>query len=124
MEFKAYKAEWVLLFIGILCSLISIVFDIKTDDCISWFSRSGSLLVLFAAIVEYRLTSYIFEDIRTANIKNAVKNKAAFQDNKLLQTLTDKKPVLPKSRAILTLTSHIFIILGTAIWGYGDLIVK
>lgn len=124
MEFKKYKVEWILLLIGFLGSLFSVFFDIASESNTTWFARSGSLLVLFAVIVEYRLTQFIFRDIRNANISNAIKNNSAFQDNKLLQVLTDKNPTLPKSRAYLTRISHIFIILGTSIWGYGDLLVK
>ena len=100
--------------------------DFYSEKDTTWFARSGAILVLFAAIVEYRLSSFLFDDIHNAAVKNAIKNAAisTFEDNKLLQALTAIKPKPPKSRATLAISSHIFIIIGTFIWGYGDFIVQ
>ena len=130
MELFKYKIEWSLLFVALVSSIVSLYLDIQlneTNTCegSAWFSRSGAVLVLFAAIVEYRLSSYLFDDIHKAAVKNAVKNQVIGRDNnKLLQSLTDKKPEPPKSRATLALISHVFIVMGTFIWGYSDLVIK
>ena len=52
---RAELVAWevlLLVFAYVVCGL-SAVWSVKTCDG-SWFSRSGSLMVLFAAIVEYR----------------------------------------------------------------------
>jgi hypothetical protein len=124
--FSKYKTEWLLLSGALLMSIVSIFGDISTTIDTNWFARSGAILVLFAAIVEYRLSLFLFDDIHNAAVKNAIKNSviASFEDNKFIQALTAIKPKPPKPRATLAITSHIYIITGTLIWGYGDLIVK
>jgi hypothetical protein len=126
VEFSKYKTEWLLLCGALVIAIGSILADLYSEKDTTWFARSGAILVLFSAIVEYRLSSFLFDDIHKAAVKNAIKNAAisTFEDNKLLYALTAIKPKPPKSRATLAITSHIFIIIGTFIWGYGDFIVK
>lgn len=122
MELSKYKTEWLLLLGALLISMGSVFGDLYSEKDTTWFARSGAILVLFAAIVEYRLSSFLFDDIHSAAVKNAA--LSTFEDNKLLRALTAIKPKPPKSRATLAITSHIFIIIGTFIWGYGDFIVQ
>jgi hypothetical protein len=130
MEFGKYKVECFLLILGIVCTVISIFCDIKSVEDTTWFARSGSLLVLVAAIVEYRLSSYLYDDIDIAAQKTAKKRASMPQisDNslvdKLVKSRITSKPLSPKSRSILSLISQILIIIGTIIWGYGDLFVS
>lgn len=126
MEFSKFKKEWLLLCVACLISVVSIYSDLSTVKETTWLARSGAILVLFAAIVEYRLSAFLFDDIHKAAVKNAIKNTAisTFDNNKLLQALTAIKPKPPTSRATLAIISHLFIIIGTVIWGYGDILIN
>ncbi|MEZ8804263.1 hypothetical protein AB6D78_24195 [Vibrio splendidus] len=130
MKKLQYKKEWALLFIGAIASLISIVLDIYSvqvspGETVAWFARSGAVVVLFSVIVEYRLSSYVFDDIHKAAVKNGVKNSIiGNNDNKLIQALTNRKANVPKARSDLAFVSHALVIIGTVIWGYGDLLIK
>ena len=77
------------------------------------FSRSGSLMVLFAVIADYDM-------LRTRDDYHSE------QLNKHLQGVrVDFKDIHPsKSHQHLETAAHITIILGTIIWGYGDLLFQ
>jgi|NGEPerStandDraft_5_1074534.scaffolds.fasta_scaffold49199_1 hypothetical protein len=129
MAFRKYKVEWLLLMSGIVCAVISVFCDIQSVENTTWFSRSGSIMVLVAAIVEYRLSSYVYDDVDTAAQETAKKRASMPQisDNPLVNGIfkskITSKPQSPKSRSILSLTSHVLIISGTIAWGYGDVLV-
>ncbi len=130
MEFSNYKTEWILLLIGVLFSIASILFDVLSTDNTIWFARSGSIVVLVSAIVEYRLASYIYTDIDESIRKTARKRAITPQisDNPLVEGIVKSNitsmPEAPKSRKALSVISHTFIITGTIIWGYGDLLIS
>jgi len=130
VEFSNYKTEWILLLIGILFSIVSILLDIRSTDNTIWFARSGSIVVLVSAIVEYKLSSYVYTDIDEAMRKTAQKRAVIpiISDNPLVEGIVKSNltsmPEAPKSRKVLSVVSHTFIITGTIIWGYGDLVVS
>jgi len=130
VELSKYKIEWLLLVFGLLSISVSIYFDLCSINSTTWFARSGAIVVLVAAIVEFRLASYSYEDIYNAAIQTARKKAStpSVSDNPmvngLVQSNLTKKPEAPLSRKILSVVSHIFVILGTAVWGYGDLLVS
>lgn len=127
VEFSKYKIDWALLIIGIICASVSIFLDVSTVECTAWFARSGSLIVLVAAIVEYRLSSYSYDDIYQAAKKSAKRSAALPQvsDSKFIDGLVKanltSKPEVPRPRRILSGVSHTLVIIGTIVWGYGDL---
>lgn len=130
MELSKYKTEWALLIIGLICASFSIYLDIDSVKYTTWFSRSGAIVVLVAAIVEYRLSSYLYEDIYQAAIITARK-KATMPNisdsnlvNQLVRSNLTTKPEPPRSRKILSGTSQTLVIIGTIVWGYGDLWVS
>ena len=129
VEFNKYKFEWTLLITGIIFATASGYFDIKSVCDTTWFARSGSVIVLLAAIVEYRISSYMYDEIYEA-AKETARKKAVMpnvSDNNLVNGIFKSnltiKPHSPKSRRILRLASHTLIIIGTIIWGYGDVLV-
>ncbi|PTQ87642.1 hypothetical protein C8R28_100487 [Nitrosomonas ureae] len=72
-----------------------------------WFSRSGSLMVILGAFLEYRnfgIQQYLREK----------RDETWKPDPIIVNQLRSRKPF-----DILLLTS---LVLGTAIWGYGDLL--
>ncbi|HCM0798969.1 MULTISPECIES: hypothetical protein [Vibrio] len=124
---KVYKLEWRLLMGAFLFSGVSLILDFylgRTD----LFMRSGAVVVLFAAIVEYRTSSHILKDIQNAIRKNIAKDAAIdwmFEDksqfNELLKAIAVFPPTPTQERKRISLCAHIFLVLGTVIWGYGDL---
>jgi len=73
-----------------------------------WFARSGSLTVLFAAALQYRLGGHM-ERIQFARSASAML----------------RGPGLPgpsKSDVLLGKISVALLIIGTLVWGYGDLL--
>ena len=73
-----------------------------------WFSRSGSVIVLICVIVEFRLGN-----LRQLGFENA--QKASQHD-----ILTSG--MLPVHKRLIVWFAHLQIIIGTLIWGYGDLL--
>jgi hypothetical protein len=72
-----------------------------------FFARSGAVVVLLAVIVQYRLNRDNY--ILLHNIF-VLKN----QGYKVT-------PVIPRRHHIVAVTSHALVIIGTVIWGYGDI---
>jgi len=128
VEFSKYKVEWSMLLTAISFAGISVLCDMKSLEVTTWFARSGSIVVLLAVIVEFRLSSYIYDDVFKAAQKSAKKKGLKISDNSFVQANIDSrrtvKPEVPKSRKILGYCAHILVITGTVIWGYGDKLVS
>lgn len=107
-RYKELKIEIILLLIAFLWVLFS-YFISFTDSQGSWFARSGAIMVLLAVIVEFRFNNEVVRKI-SSTIQIAVKMKL---------------PVgvgIQKEKIYISRTAHAFVIVGTLIWGYGDLI--
>ncbi|ENK2930214.1 hypothetical protein AB3D11_004316 [Vibrio vulnificus] len=128
MEHKKYKTEWLLLLAAIIFAAISVACDLKSPEDTTWFARSGSIVVLLAVIVEFRLSSYIYEDVLKAAQDSAKKRGVKVSANSIVQANIDArktvKPEAPKSRKVLSIFAHILVVTGTVIWGYGDKLVS
>jgi hypothetical protein len=107
MRKRNYKIEWLIIVMAVISVLISAVLDIYIENR-SLFARSGAIAVLLAAIVEYRISSHIYDDIYRAG---AQQKFSGFPT----------RPTQPKNRSFLSLVTHSTLIIGTIIWGYGDL---
>jgi hypothetical protein len=75
----------------------------------TWFGRSGSLMTLLAAIVQFRIALEL----------EGSQYRALFRG--VLGGLPRRASLAPLSR-ILGPASLILIVMGTLIWGYGDLL--
>jgi hypothetical protein len=75
----------------------------------NWFCRSGAVMVLLAVIVEFHL----------GNLQQAENSTASVVAGLGIPFSGD----LPKIKQHLARAAHIFAIVGTLIWGYGDLLV-
>nr|AKN35976.1 hypothetical protein [Vibrio tasmaniensis] len=88
------------------------VFQLEDNSAI-WFQRSGSVTVLFAVWVEFKL-------FKLAGLTNPIsENGKTYDDMRksdYLQTHNSKKIQIIKYLAAVLAIS------GTVIWGYGDLI--
>ena len=110
MRHREYNIEWSFLAIAIMVMITSIIGDCYNDK-FNWFARSGSVIVLLAVIVEYRISSHIYEDIQRAQLIQSKVNMSVPMKGKP----TNK-------RKKISIAAHITLILGTLIWGYGDLL--
>lgn len=73
-----------------------------------WFSRSGSVIVLLCAIVEFRLSSL---------------RQKSYEDPKFaLKEGIMTSGMLPPEKKWVSIFAHIQVVVGTIIWGYGDLL--
>ena len=110
MTTRKYKPEWALLLMALISVIASIIGDFFTVSY-HWFSRSGSIIILLAVIVEYRISAHIYDDIQMAQ----------FLQGKIELPIPFKaKP--NKQRRCLSISAHTTIVLGTVICGYGDLV--
>lgn len=105
---KDYWLEWTLTALAVLPALGSLLLCWQLSDGGTWFQRSGSLMVLFAVWLEFRQAKAAIRKI----IENATQSILA---------------VAPSFRMdpVQSLFQNIAIglaILGTIIWGYGDLL--
>lgn len=110
MLHRNYKFEWVLLALAVLFSVVSAIADCYSDS-LNWFARSGAIVVLIAVVVEYRISSHIYEDIQ----------RAQFQQSKIDLSVPLKGKPAPQ-RKTLSMAAGALVVLGTSIWGYGDLV--
>lgn len=104
---KKLWIEYTLLFFGFLWSLVSYFYSISGEPDI-WFARSGAILVLFAIIVEYRLSKMLQTEINNSNVVAGLGIPAGVS--------------VPKANSILSIVTHITVLLGTIVWAYGDLL--
>jgi hypothetical protein len=77
-----------------------------------WFSRSGSIMVLLAVMVEYH----------NFKVQQKINEKATEGSGTIGGGVG--KIGQPKYRQLLSGFTHFTIVLGTLIWGYGDLLIK
>lgn len=130
MNFSKHKIEWLLLLFAVISVIISISCDLQSIEDTTWFARSGSIVVLLAAIVEYRLSSFLYDDVHQAAIKTTKKSAviSSVLDDPLIAGLVNArhtiKPESTKSRSLLSIISLALIVAGTVIWGYGDIWIK
>lgn len=98
----------ILLIIVALSIVVTSILGWFGQPASEWFARSGSILVLVGAIIEYRCNRfsqiYIEESIRWGS--GRVGGPTIF--------------VAAWHRVIVKYVAHTYIILGTFIWGYGD----
>jgi hypothetical protein len=97
-------ADILLLLVGFLVAAISYIVDVLAG-CSEWFHRSGAVTVLLCGIVAYRSLSKHYEK---------------------LFNLPQRGTVLRTSRnqRIIDLCTLVLSILGTIVWGYGDIVFK
>ena len=79
-----------------------------------WFSRSGSVMALAGAAVTFRLVNFYQHGLAAA-IKEGLLSMARGIELGL-------EP--PKSYQVLSYLGYLTGIVGTGIWGYGDLLIR
>lgn len=105
VEKGMYKYETTFLIISFLSPFISLLFS--TDAIM--FSRSGSFMLFFAAIAEFKLL-------------NKINHKHLRNDCRVLH---NKNPwSFSKPAKAIGIFSFLLGLFGTIIWGYGEVIIK
>jgi drug/metabolite transporter (DMT)-like permease len=101
----------ILIVIGLLVPVLSLLVDYRPEgeELSTWFQRSGSVLVVFTVWVEINLLS-IHSTMYPGAYTIVVEEKHT------------EKFELPYN--FLVIASAVFAVVGTAIWGYGDILIK
>lgn len=105
--FKENKYEFLLLVLAILWVVCSFLLSLAYPKG-NWFCRSGAVMILLAVCVEFHL----------GKLQQSSNSRAAIVAGLGVPSSSD----LPKIKRRFAITAHVFAILGTLIWGYGDLI--
>lgn len=110
MQFlKESLIEVLLLSVAFLIVTISISFTLV--DCEgNWFARSGSIMVMCAVMTDFRIGKLQQDKNSSASVVSGLG----------IPMPSD----LPKSKQLLLYIANMFAILGTLIWGYGDLVLN
>lgn len=97
---------------GWLFAVFSYYLSGKTG--IDWFSRSGSVMALAGAAVTFRLVNFYQRALATALKEGLVS----------LPREIELGLAPPRPYVVLSYLGYLTGILGTAIWGYGDLLIR
>ncbi|CAA6828335.1 MAG: Unknown protein [uncultured Sulfurovum sp.] len=108
--------DWSLLLVGVLIVIFAYHNNTLLNDSTGLFARSGSIMVLLAVIVEYKL------------FKVKEKQREIFEMNIISRVINNEKevfgyPVESPNQRIIKVLAHTLVIIGTFVWGFGDLIV-
>jgi len=103
---RKFHIDILLILLSILPVLFSFAASVITSDG-QWFQRSGSLMVLFAALLEFRQMYFA----------RPYPSNFMFINGKPQIML----PELSLRRKQLGLVALILVIVGTSIWGYGEI---
>ena len=102
------KKSGLLLLLAWLAGLVGLILGVVLDPL--WFARFGSLVVLFSLMSEYSLLH------GELNILYARLSKIDSDDD-----IPDLSPSKWHNKKVWL--SHLTIIIGTLIWGFGDLLL-
>lgn len=106
--------------LSLIATVSSAIFSIRTGDW-NWFSRSGSLVVvigIFLTSTQVIENSRRLRSRRTNRIKNFDRDYA---EESRKQTLSRSR-ILDEDLWANGLRGFYLLVIGTLIWGYGDLI--
>lgn len=110
-EASKFSLELCFLILAYLIMAISAIASAQTGDGL-WFGRSGSLAVLLSAIIEYR------------NYSVQQKLNEIAQESTAYYGAEPEKWKIPLSRKMFDRAVLSTIIIGTLVWGYGDLLFR
>lgn len=108
---KNYLFDILLILFAVAPVIWSLIIDLRgCCECNYWFQRSGSLMVLFAVLLE--LNSLKYHDVKGS--------KNTFVNGKPV-AISEEFPTFKKAMRVV---GFLLAITGTFIWGYGDLPFK
>ncbi len=110
---KNYKIDLLLIVLATIPVVLSLIYDINYVNDKYYFQRSGSLMVMFSVILEFIQLKYqVIKSTDQAQVKI---------EGDMWGFLYGKD--LPIERTYFQTIAFVLMVLGTLIWGYGDLIV-
>lgn len=109
LEKKKYRLPILLLSFGILFCIASAFATINSAE--NWFSRSGSILTFVSVVVQFLLSN-----LRKEEIENLFNSGTGIKEK--LKNIKHKNPL----HETVFIISGITGLVGTLIWGYGDLL--
>lgn len=109
LENKKYRHPILLLSFGIIFCIGSVFASINATE--SWFARSGAILTFVSVVVQFLLTN-----LRKAEIENLFKSNIGLKEK--VRKIKHKHPI----HNPLSIITGIIGLIGTLIWGYGDLL--
>ena len=109
LEKKKYRLPILLLFFGILFCIGSAFATIGSTE--NWFARSGAILTFVSVVVQFLLTN-----LRKEEIEKLFKSNIGLKEK--IKQIKHKHPI----HNALSIVTGIIGLVGTLIWGYGDLL--
>ena len=108
---REYLTYYSLVVTGYLLTGFFLFYDLSHKHN-TFFMRSGSLLVILSAVTEYQL-------VMSQIIKHQYKIGTPIKMSEIASSQN-----ITQGEKTIKLFTHISLILGTLIWGYGDLLVN
>jgi hypothetical protein len=106
-----YRYPFGCLIAGAIAFFIFLLLGIKVDSM--WFARGGSIVVLLGAAAEYGLLQ-----VQQEVLNNRVAGLGTW-GGPMISNL-DIPPPFPRLR----IAAHVFVVVGTFVWGFGDILLK
>lgn len=107
--------ELSVLALSVAIGIMAYRFNNVLGDSVGLFGRSGSIIVLLAVVNEYRLRT--LRDRQLAYFESRSVRNSPDEIRKIL------RPQVFLGQKVVTVLTHIQIVVGTVIWGFGDLVV-
>jgi len=109
------KNTYVRVGLGLVSSWLFVVlsFYVSTRSTVDWFSRSGAVMCLIAAAANFALVK-----VRQSDLTKIVRDRDHSTREKAELILEP-----PRSYAGLSWLGYVTGVIGTVIWGYGDLLL-
>lgn len=108
IEKKKYRIPIALLIFGISFCIVSAVYAAKTSG--EWFGRSGAVLSFVSVVVQFYISN-----LKRSEIESLFKTDLGIRDK--FNAIKEKDVV----EAFVSISSIATGLIGTIIWGYGDL---
>lgn len=105
---EKYRTPFILLVIGLVFCIISAYFSIGSTE--SWFARSGAVLSFVSVVIQF-----ILSNIKKSEIESLFNANIGLKQK--FEVAREKDPIHDFISAASTITG----LVGTIIWGYGDL---
>ncbi|EGV44922.1 hypothetical protein BZARG_163 [Bizionia argentinensis JUB59] len=105
---RKYRTPTILLILGLIFCLASAYFTMNSTE--TWFARSGAVLSFVSVVVQF-----ILSDLKKSEIENLFDSEIRLREK--------FKKVREKDlyHDVLSTASTVTGLIGTIIWGYGDL---
>lgn len=100
---------FIIMIVITLISLIASYYSFRFQG--DWFQRSGSIIVLIAAVIEYRHLNFYSTPSQKSVISGGISG-------------VNGLAILSKIRLRIGVYAIFYLVAGTLIWGYGDIPFK